>query len=99
MISWRLHLPPRVSRTVVRAPDWGGAAALGTTLLVLFLSGLAQITAWAGAFMRCGEFAASEEAFYHPAVRPRCDARPSEPLRRLPFFSPAGPGRSASAAD
>ena len=61
-------LPPLVSRTVVRAPFWGGAAVLGTALLALLVSALAQIALWAGAFVLCGEFADFEDAFYHSAV-------------------------------
>src|SRR5262249_23727497 len=61
-------LPPLVRRAVARAPFWGAAAALGTTLLALLAAALAQIALWAGAFMLCGEFADFEEAFYHSAV-------------------------------
>ena len=59
---------PLVRRAVVRAPFWGGAAALGTALLALLVSALAQVALWAGAFVLCGEFADFEEAFYHSAV-------------------------------
>jgi hypothetical protein len=61
-------LPTLVSRAVARAPFWGGAAALGTALLALLASALAQIALWAAAFVLCGEFADFEAAFYHSAV-------------------------------
>ena len=61
-------LPPLVSRAIVPAPFWGGAAVLGTALLSLLVSALAQIALWAGAFVLCGEFAVFEDAFYHSAV-------------------------------
>jgi Ion channel len=61
-------LLPRVGRVAIRAPFWGGAAVLGTALLALLTTALAQIALWAAAFVLCGEFADSEEAFYHSAV-------------------------------
>jgi hypothetical protein len=61
-------LPSLAQRAVVRAPFWGGSAVLGTALLAMLVSALAQIALWAGAFMLCGEFADFEEAFYHSAV-------------------------------
>jgi hypothetical protein len=61
-------LPPLVNRAVLRAPFWGATALLGTALLALLVSSLAQIALWAGAFVLCGEFMDFEEAFYHSAV-------------------------------
>ena len=61
-------LLPVVRRGVVREPFWGGAAVLGTTLVALVATALAQIALWAAAFVLCGEFADFEEAFYHSAV-------------------------------
>jgi Ion channel len=61
-------LLPAVRRAAVRAPFWGGAAVLGTALVALLATALAQIALWAAAFMLCGEFADSETAFYHSAV-------------------------------
>jgi hypothetical protein len=67
--AWLVRtLPPLVHRAVVPAPFWGGAAILGTALLALLVSALAQIALWAGAFVLCGEFVDFEEAFYHSAV-------------------------------
>lgn len=61
-------LLPLVPRAVSRAPFWGGAAVLGTALLALLATSLAQIALWAAAFVLCGEFADPAEAFYHSAV-------------------------------
>jgi hypothetical protein len=61
-------LLPVVRRAAVRAPFWGGAAVLGTALVALLATALAQIALWAAAFVVCGEFADFEEAFYHSAV-------------------------------
>ena len=59
---------PVVRRVAVRAPFWGGAAVLGTALLGLLATALAQLALWATAFVLCGEFADFEDAFYHSAV-------------------------------
>jgi len=61
-------LLPVVRRVTIRAPFWGGAAVLGTALLGLLATALAQIALWAAAFVLCGEFADFEDAFYHSAV-------------------------------
>jgi hypothetical protein len=61
-------LLPLVPRAVGRAPFWGGAAVLSTALVSLLVVALAQIALWATAFVRCGEFADFEDAFYHSAV-------------------------------
>ena len=61
-------LLPLVPRAVSRAPFWGGAAVLGTALLALLATSLAQIALWAAAFVLCGDFADPAEAFYHSAV-------------------------------
>ena len=61
-------LLPLVRRAVIRAPFWGGVAVLGTALVALLATALAQIALWAAAFVLCGEFADFEEAFYHSAV-------------------------------
>ena len=61
-------LLPVVRRAAVRAPFWGGAAILGTALVALLATALAQIALWAAAFVLCDEFSDFEEAFYHSAV-------------------------------
>ena len=61
-------LLPVVRRVTIRAPFWGGAAVLGTALLGLLATALAQIALWGAAFVLCGEFADFEDAFYHSAV-------------------------------
>jgi hypothetical protein len=61
-------LPSLARRAARRAPFWGSAAVLGTALLALLVTALAQIALWAGAFVLCGEFADFEAAFYHSAV-------------------------------
>jgi hypothetical protein len=61
-------LAPLASRAVARAPFWVGAIVLGSALLAMLVSALAQIALWAGAFVLCGEFADFEDAFYHSAV-------------------------------
>jgi len=59
---------PLVRRVVVRAPFWGGAAVLGSALVALLATSLAQIALWAAAFVWSAEFADFEEAFYHSVV-------------------------------
>jgi hypothetical protein len=61
-------LPPLAHRAAHRTPFLGGTAILGTALLTLLLSALAQISLWAGAFMLFGEFTDYEAAYYHSAV-------------------------------
>jgi hypothetical protein len=61
-------LLPRISPVAARAPFWGGAAVLGTVLVALLATSLAQIALWAVAFVLGGEFADFETAFYHSAV-------------------------------
>jgi hypothetical protein len=61
-------LLPRVPPAVARSPFWGGVAVLGAALAALLATALAQMAAWAAAFLLCGEFADPEDALYHSAV-------------------------------
>jgi Ion channel len=47
---------------------WPAVVVLQVTTLVLAVSVLVQVALWAGVFVRCGEFADYEAAFYHSAV-------------------------------